>query len=64
MREAALPEIAESRAQEDFIRAIRSLDDCWATHQLTELVQKDQEEMEFTGISDLVAGYQSYYWRV
>jgi hypothetical protein len=27
MREAALPEIAESRAQEDFIRAIRSLDD-------------------------------------
>jgi hypothetical protein len=64
MREAALPEIAESRAQEDFIRAIRSLDDSWATYQLTELVQKDQEEMEFTGISDLVAEYQSYYWRV
>jgi hypothetical protein len=41
MKKAALPEIAESRAQEDFIRAIRSLNDSWATHQLTELVQKD-----------------------
>ncbi|KAF2023385.1 hypothetical protein EK21DRAFT_81065, partial [Setomelanomma holmii] len=37
MKEAALPEIAWSRAQEDFIRAVRSLDESWATHQLTEL---------------------------
>jgi hypothetical protein len=64
MREAALPEIAGSRAQEDFFQAIRSLDDSWATHQLTELVREDQEEMEFTEISNLVAKYQSYYRRI
>jgi len=64
MKEAALPEISGSRAQEDFIRAVRSLDESWATHQLTELIRKDQEEMEFIGISDLVAEYRSYYRRV
>jgi hypothetical protein len=41
MNEAALPEVAGNRAQEDFIRAVRSLDESWATHQLTELVRKD-----------------------
>ncbi|KAF1359112.1 hypothetical protein EJ07DRAFT_178703 [Lizonia empirigonia] len=38
MKEAALPEVAGNRAQEDFIRAVRSLDESWSTHQLTELV--------------------------
>ena len=61
MKEAALPKVAGNRAQEDFIRAIRGLDESWATHQLTELVRKDQDETEFTGISDLVAEYRSYY---
>lgn len=64
MKEAALPEIAGNRAQEDFIRAVRNLDESWATHQLTELVRKEQEEIEFTGISDLVAEYRSYYRRI
>jgi hypothetical protein len=39
MKEAALPEIAGNRAQEDFIRAVRNLDESWATHQLTQLVR-------------------------
>ncbi|KAF1360728.1 hypothetical protein EJ07DRAFT_114190 [Lizonia empirigonia] len=64
MKEAALPEVAGNRAQEDFIRAVRSLDESWSTHQLTELVRKDQMETEFTGISDLVAEYRSYYRRI
>jgi iron uptake system EfeUOB component EfeO/EfeM len=64
MKEAALPEVAGNRAQEDFIRAVRSLDESWSTHQLTELVRKDQIEAEFTGISDLVADYRFYYRRI
>jgi hypothetical protein len=64
MKEAALPEVSGNRAQEDFIQAVRSLDDSWSTYQLTELVRKDQMEMEYTGISDLVAEYRSYYRRI
>ncbi|KAF1936194.1 hypothetical protein EJ02DRAFT_387796, partial [Clathrospora elynae] len=64
MKEAALPEVAGNRAQEDFIQAVQGLDDSWATQQLTELVRKDQNEAPFTAISELVAEYRSHYRRV
>ncbi|KAF2023765.1 hypothetical protein EK21DRAFT_118455 [Setomelanomma holmii] len=56
--------MAGNCAQEDFIPAVRRLDGSWATHQLTELVRKDQDEAPFTAIAELVAEYRSYYRRL
>jgi hypothetical protein len=63
MSQAKLPEVQGNRAQQDFILAVKSLDDSWSANELSQLIKAEADDKPYTSISDLVAQYESYYRR-
>jgi hypothetical protein len=63
MRTLKLPDVDGSRSQEDFLIAVKPLDDAWATMSLTDLLSKDEAGTPVPSLRDYVAKFRTFHSR-
>lgn len=64
MKTLKLPDVDGCRSQEDFIIAVKPLDDAWATMTLADLLAKDEEGRPVPSLRDYVARFRAFHSRV
>ncbi|KAI1523376.1 hypothetical protein PtrSN001A_011323, partial [Pyrenophora tritici-repentis] len=63
MRTLNLPDVNGSRSQEDFLIAVKPLDDAWATMTLTDLLAKDEAGTPVPSLRDYVSKFRTFHSR-
>jgi hypothetical protein len=63
LAQAKTSEVTGNRAQEEFSRSIRGLDDSWAATKLQNLIKKEQKDEDFSPVTGLIAEFRPYYRR-
>jgi hypothetical protein len=63
MRTLKLPDVDGSRSQEDFLIAVKPLDDAWATMSLTDLLSKDEAGTPVPSLRDYVSKFRTFHSR-
>ncbi|KAA8616515.1 hypothetical protein PtrV1_09816 [Pyrenophora tritici-repentis] len=63
MRTLNLPDVNGSRSQEDFLIAVKPLDDAWATMKLTDLLAKDEAGTPVPSLRDYVSKFRTFHSR-
>ncbi|KAI0604184.1 hypothetical protein TUN205_11570, partial [Pyrenophora tritici-repentis] len=61
MRTLNLPDVNGSRSQEDFLIAVKPLDDAWATMTLTDLLAKDEAGTPVPSLRDYVSKFRTFH---
>ncbi|KAI1529664.1 hypothetical protein PtrSN002B_011109 [Pyrenophora tritici-repentis] len=63
MRTLNLPDVNGSRSQEDFLIAVKPLDNAWATMTLTDLLAKDEAGTPVPSLRDYVSKFRTFHSR-
>ncbi|KAI1514543.1 TPR-10 multi-domain protein [Pyrenophora tritici-repentis] len=58
-----IPDVNGSRSQEDFLIAVKPLDDAWATMTLTDLLAKDEAGTPVPSLRDYVSKFRTFHSR-